>query len=144
MTSIWRRRVSASIRSGRRGRPGGPGCGTAGALPAELLLFGSDYPAPAFPLHDHAAATGSPGRHLPRRTVTDQFKALLALEVDSLLIPDRNVIHVTFDEMWQAFPDHPMSPTSRRCSSAGRCSSDSCPGWRVGWRGLTRWRRRDG
>jgi len=65
-------------------------------LPPLLVLFGSDFPTPAFELSADLAE------------VWDDFKAVLRGEFERVIIPQDNLLKVNYDELNHFFPDHPM------------------------------------
>jgi predicted TIM-barrel fold metal-dependent hydrolase len=65
-------------------------------LPPESLLYGSDFPTPAFEL---SADT---------KECMDDLKAVLNGEFDRLLIPEDNLLDVNLRELQRAFPGHRM------------------------------------
>jgi predicted TIM-barrel fold metal-dependent hydrolase len=66
-------------------------------LPANLLLFGSDFPVPMVEL--------SAG---PQEWWDDFKAAVLEGKLDRLIIPEGNLLDVNYDELHHAFGDHPM------------------------------------
>jgi hypothetical protein len=65
-------------------------------LPAQSLLFGSDFPTPVFEL---SADVGE---------MIDDLKAVLRGELDRIVVPQDNLIDVNYRELWHFFPAHPM------------------------------------
>ncbi len=65
-------------------------------LPSRYVLFGSDFPTPVFEL---SANLGE---------VLDDFKAVLAGQLDRILVPQDNLLDVNRRELFAAFPGHPM------------------------------------
>jgi predicted TIM-barrel fold metal-dependent hydrolase len=65
-------------------------------LPPSLVLFGSDFPTPAFELSADLAE------------VWDDFKAVLRGEFERVIIPQDNLLKVNYNELNHFFPDHPM------------------------------------
>lgn len=65
-------------------------------LPPELLLFGSDYPTPAFEIFADA------------EEVWKDFQAVLRGDLKRIVIPQGNMIDVNLRELNHAFPGHPM------------------------------------
>lgn len=65
-------------------------------LPPELLLFGSDFPTPAFEL---SADLGELLRDL---------KAVLEGKLDRIVVPQDNLLDVNYRELKKVFPGHPM------------------------------------
>lgn len=65
-------------------------------LPAESILFGSDFPTPAFELSADI-----------QENLKD-FKAVLEGQFDRIVIPQDNLLDVNYRELRLAFPGHPM------------------------------------
>jgi len=65
-------------------------------LPAEFILFGSDFPTPAFDLYEGVAG------------MAEDFAALLAGQLDRVLVPGDNLLDVNNRVLRLAFPGHPM------------------------------------
>ncbi|MBI4538058.1 MAG: hypothetical protein HY704_00940 [Gemmatimonadetes bacterium] len=65
-------------------------------LPPGSLVFGSDFPTPAFELS--AGAT---------EAVRD-FKAMLEGHLERIIVPQDNLVDVNYRELYHAFPGHPM------------------------------------
>jgi predicted TIM-barrel fold metal-dependent hydrolase len=65
-------------------------------LPSESLLYGSDFPTPAFELSAGAEENQA------------DFKAILKGELDRIIIPQDNLLDVNLRELQRAFPGHPM------------------------------------
>jgi predicted TIM-barrel fold metal-dependent hydrolase len=70
--------------------------GNVAKLPSESLLYGSDFPTPAFELSADAKEN------------LDDFKAVLKGELDRIIIPQDNLLDVNLRELQRAFPGHPM------------------------------------
>jgi hypothetical protein len=66
------------------------------ALPSDAVLTGSDYPVPIFELSADI-----------KENMRD-FKAILAGELDRIVIPQDNLLDVNMRELRRAFPGHPM------------------------------------
>ncbi|HYE94891.1 MAG TPA: hypothetical protein VD962_01680 [Rubricoccaceae bacterium] len=66
------------------------------ALPAESLLFGSDYPTPIFELSAGA------------KEVWEDFKAVGRGDLSRAFLPEDNLLDVNLRELRRAFPGHPM------------------------------------
>lgn len=67
-----------------------------GKLPDNLLLFGSDFPTPAFELSADI------------KEFWDDFKAVLKGDFHRVIIPQDNLIDVVHRELKYFFPGHPM------------------------------------
>ncbi len=65
-------------------------------LPAESLLFGSDFPTPVFELSADL------------KEVWQDFKAVLGGDFKRIIIPEDNLLDVNLHELRHAFPGHPM------------------------------------
>lgn len=65
-------------------------------LPPELLLFGSDFPTPAFELSADLDE------------VLDDFKAVLKGQLYRIVVPQDNLLDVNYWELQKAFTKHPM------------------------------------
>jgi hypothetical protein len=65
-------------------------------LPAESLLFGSDFPTPVFELSADLAE------------VWRDFRAVLEGDLTRLFVPQDNLLDVNLRELRRAFPGHPM------------------------------------
>lgn len=65
-------------------------------LPRDLLLFGSDFPTPAFELSASAAESAR------------DFEAMLRGDLKRIVIPQDNLIDVNYRELNHFFPGHPM------------------------------------
>ncbi|MCI0330115.1 MAG: hypothetical protein L0196_04070 [candidate division Zixibacteria bacterium] len=65
-------------------------------LPPEYLLFGSDFPTPAFEL---SADLGE---------MWEDFKAVMQGHLERIVIPEDNLLDVNYRELQAAFPGHPM------------------------------------
>jgi predicted TIM-barrel fold metal-dependent hydrolase len=65
-------------------------------LPADYLLYGSDFPTPSFEL---AADLGD---------VTADLKAVLNGHLDRILVPEGNLLDVNCRELRRYFPEHPL------------------------------------
>ena len=65
-------------------------------LPAEYLLFGSDFPTPAFELY------------ADEKEVKNDFKAVMAGQLERVIIPQDNLLDVNLWQLRQAFPGHPL------------------------------------
>ncbi|MEP0775084.1 MAG: amidohydrolase family protein [Acidobacteriota bacterium] len=66
------------------------------ALPADAVLFGSDFPTPVFEL------SADPAENL------EDLKAVLAGRPKRVIIPEGNLVDVNFRELFLSFPGHPM------------------------------------
>jgi predicted TIM-barrel fold metal-dependent hydrolase len=66
------------------------------ALPADYLLYGSDFPTPSFEL---AADLGD---------ITEDLKAVLDGQLDRILVPEGNLLDVNCRELAHYFPEHPL------------------------------------
>lgn len=66
------------------------------ALPAESVLFGSDFPTPAFELSADLTE------------FWEDFKAVLQGHFDRIIIPEDNLLDVNLRELRHFFPGHPM------------------------------------
>jgi predicted TIM-barrel fold metal-dependent hydrolase len=64
--------------------------------PSESMLYGSDFPTPAFELSADAKEN------------LDDFKAVLHGEFDRIIIPQDNLLDLNLRELQRAFPGHPM------------------------------------
>lgn len=71
-------------------------------LPAESLLFGSDFPVPIFELSADL-----------EENIRD-FKAILRGDFSRIVIPQDNLLNVNLRELEKAFPGHPMFTNSRQ------------------------------
>jgi predicted TIM-barrel fold metal-dependent hydrolase len=77
-------------------------------LPAESLLYGSDFPTPVFEL---SADLGEK---------VEDFKAVLAGKLERVLVPEDNLLDVNHREIVAAFPGHPMFTNfGNLCESLG-------------------------
>jgi hypothetical protein len=65
-------------------------------LPAQSLLFGSDFPTPVFEL---SADIGE---------MMEDFKAILGGQWERVVVPEDNLIDVNYQELRHFFPGHPM------------------------------------
>ena len=65
-------------------------------LPSHGLLFGSDFPTPVFEL---SADIGE---------MMEDFKAVLAGQWERVVVPEDNLIDVSYQELQHYFPNHPM------------------------------------
>jgi predicted TIM-barrel fold metal-dependent hydrolase len=65
-------------------------------LPRDRILFGSDFPTPAFEIHADAK------EHL------EDLKAVLEGHFERVIVPEDNLLDVNYRELRQAFGDHPM------------------------------------
>jgi predicted TIM-barrel fold metal-dependent hydrolase len=65
-------------------------------LPADSLLFGSDFPTPVFELSADL------------NEVWNDFKAVMAGQLDRVLVPQDNLLDVNYRELSKAFPGHAM------------------------------------
>ncbi|UCE66413.1 MAG: hypothetical protein JSU85_16505 [Candidatus Zixiibacteriota bacterium] len=65
-------------------------------LPPELLLFGSDFPTPAFELSADL------------NELINDFKAVLKGQLYRIVVPEDNLLDVNYRELEKAFPGHPM------------------------------------
>ena len=65
-------------------------------LPPQSLLFGSDFPTPVFEL---SADIGE---------MMEDFAAVLGGQWERVVVPEDNLIDVTYDELQHFFPGHPM------------------------------------
>ena len=65
-------------------------------LPAQSLLFGSDFPTPVFELSADI------------EEVTKDFRAVMAGQWDRVVVPQDNLIDVNYRELQHFFPGHPM------------------------------------
>ncbi len=65
-------------------------------LPDELLLFGSDFPTPAFELSADLAE------------ILEDFKAVLKGQLYRIVVPQGNLLDVNYRELQKAFRGHPM------------------------------------
>ncbi|MFA5832123.1 MAG: hypothetical protein WDA22_01480 [Bacteroidota bacterium] len=65
-------------------------------LPSEYLIFGSDFPTPAFELTSDI------------REKLEDLKAILKGEFDRIIIPQDNLLDVNYRELNHAFPGHAM------------------------------------
>jgi len=65
-------------------------------LPANSLLFGSDYPTPVFELS------------VDLEENLEDFKAILKGDLKRIIIPEGNLIDVNLEEMKKIFPNHMM------------------------------------
>ncbi len=65
-------------------------------LPVDYLLYGSDFPTPAFELHADAA------------DVERDFKAVLEGHFERVIIPQDNLLTVNYQQLEHAFPGHPL------------------------------------
>jgi len=65
-------------------------------LPPQYLLFGSDFPTPAFELSADL------------NEVMKDFEAVMNGHLDRIIIPQDNLIDVNYRELSHAFPGHPL------------------------------------
>ncbi len=65
-------------------------------LPVDYLLYGSDFPTPAFELYANAAE------------VETDFNAIMKGQVERVIIPEDNLLDVNYRQLQQAFPGHPL------------------------------------
>ena len=65
-------------------------------LPSDYLLYGSDFPTPAFELYADAAE------------VRSDFKAVMDGHFERLIVPQDNLLDVNYRGLRQAFPGHPL------------------------------------
>jgi len=65
-------------------------------LPAESLLFGSDFPTPVFEL----------SADIPE--IIQDFRAVLDGHIDRIIIPEDNLVDVNYRELQYFFPGHPL------------------------------------
>ena len=65
-------------------------------LPAQSLVFGSDFPTPVFELSAGASE------------VMADFRAVLAGHLDRVVVPQDNLIDVNYRELQHFFPGHPL------------------------------------
>ncbi len=65
-------------------------------LPPDLLLFGSDFPTPAFELSADL------------EEILKDFKAVLKGQLYRIVVPQDNLLDVNYWELQKAFPRHPM------------------------------------
>jgi predicted TIM-barrel fold metal-dependent hydrolase len=70
--------------------------GDVARLPADSLLYGSDFPTPAFELSAGANEN------------LDDFREVLKGELDRIIIPQDNLLDVNLRELRRAFPGHPL------------------------------------
>jgi hypothetical protein len=66
------------------------------ALPPDSLIFGSDFPTPAFELYAN------------EKEVRADFEAVMAGHFERVIIPQDNLLDVNYRELHHAFPGHPM------------------------------------
>ena len=77
-------------------------------LPAEFLLFGGDFPTPIFELSADLSEN------------FEDFKAVLAGELERVLVPQDNLLDVNYRELFTAFPAHLMFTNfGNLCESLG-------------------------
>jgi hypothetical protein len=85
-------------------------------LPQEFLLFGSDFPTPAFELSADL------------NEVARDFKDVMKGNLQSIVIPQGNLISVNHRELNREFPGHPMfTNLSRLLSTSPPPSSSPAP-----------------
>jgi predicted TIM-barrel fold metal-dependent hydrolase len=65
-------------------------------LPAQSLLFGSDFPTPVFELSADAGE------------MIEDLRAVFAGHLDRVIVPEDNLIDVNHQELQHFFPGHPM------------------------------------
>ena len=65
-------------------------------LPSESLIYGSDFPTPIFEISADL------------KEAARDFKAILRGELDRIVIPQDNLLDVSYRELQTAFPGHPM------------------------------------
>lgn len=76
-------------------------------LPADSLLFGSDFPAPIFELYGG----------LPEAAA--DVRAALKGDLKRLVVPQDNLLDVNLRELRHAFPDHPLFTNFARLTGLG-------------------------
>ena len=66
------------------------------ALPSARILYGSDFPTPAFRLF------------VDLKQAMDDLKAIMKGHLERIIVPDENMLSFNYNELLQAFPGHPM------------------------------------